>query len=77
MGQMGGSTLTRREYEVLVLSAEGEMNAGVASILGIKEHTVRGYVKSLRLKLGAKNMTHAVAIAFAAGILGSGGNPFG
>ena len=64
------SPLTRREYEILVLSADGDSKRQVGEVLGIAEDTVRSYTKTLFLKLDARNMAHAVAIGYQRGILG-------
>lgn len=61
--------LSRREYQVLQLVAEGLENAVIARILYLSVETVRTHVKSILRKLSAHDRTHAVAIAFRAGIL--------
>ncbi|HEY4049264.1 MAG TPA: LuxR C-terminal-related transcriptional regulator, partial [Acidobacteriaceae bacterium] len=55
--------LTAREIEVLRLIAAGNANKLVADRLSITEETVKGHVKSILLKLEAKDRTHAVTIA--------------
>ena len=52
--------LSRREMECLNLIADGKTYGEVASILGISEHTVRGYFRSLRLKLNCSTLAQVV-----------------
>jgi DNA-binding NarL/FixJ family response regulator len=61
--------LSRREYEVLQLLAEGLENSGIAKTLFLSVETVRTHVKSILRKLSARDRTHAVTIAFRSGIL--------
>jgi DNA-binding NarL/FixJ family response regulator len=61
--------LSRREYQVLQLVAEGLENAAIAKILFLSVETVRTHVKSILRKLSARDRTHAVTIAFRTGIL--------
>jgi DNA-binding NarL/FixJ family response regulator len=63
------SPLTERELEVLTLIADGNTNRGVAEALGIHEDTVKGHVKSILAKLGARDRTHAVTVALRRGII--------
>ncbi len=61
--------LSRREYQVLQLIAEGMENSTVAETLFLSVETVRTHVKSILRKLSAHDRTHAVTKAFRAGIL--------
>lgn len=61
--------LSRREFQVLQLVAEGLENAAIAKILFLSVETVRTHVKSILRKLSARDRTHAVTIAFRGGIL--------
>jgi DNA-binding NarL/FixJ family response regulator len=61
--------LTERELEVLTLVADGNTNRLAAQALGIQEDTVKGHVKSILTKLGARDRTHAVIVALRLGIL--------
>jgi len=61
--------LSRREYQVLQLLAEGLENAAIAKLLFLSVETVRTHVKSILRKLSAKDRTHAVTTAFRTGIL--------
>ncbi|WP_027941538.1 response regulator transcription factor [Amycolatopsis taiwanensis] len=68
-GRQPRMPLSRREYQVLQLVAEGLENAAIAKILYLSVETVRTHVKSILRKLSARDRTHAVTIAFRAGIL--------
>ncbi|GAA4538241.1 response regulator transcription factor [Amycolatopsis samaneae] len=61
--------LSRREYQVLQLVAEGLENSAIAKLLFLSVETVRTHVKSILRKLSARDRTHAVTIAFRSGIL--------
>ena len=61
--------LTPREVEVLGLVARGLGNKEVGDMLGTAAGTVKAHVQSILGKLGAKDRTHAVAIAIRRGII--------
>ena len=61
--------LSPRERETLARLSIGQSRAQVADSLGISENTLRAYIDSARHKLGAANVTHAVALATAKGII--------
>jgi len=61
--------LSPREVDALTLLAMGYSRAQVAASLSISEHTLRDYIESARLKLGASNTTHAVARAISRGLI--------
>jgi DNA-binding CsgD family transcriptional regulator len=61
--------LSPREREALGQLSLGRSRAEVADALHISENTLRAYIDSARHKLGALNVTHAVAIALAKGII--------
>ncbi|GAB3480738.1 LuxR C-terminal-related transcriptional regulator [Amycolatopsis cihanbeyliensis] len=61
--------LSRREYQVLQLVAEGLENSAIAKVLYLSVETVRTHVKSILRKLSARDRTHAVTTAFRRGIL--------
>jgi len=61
--------LSKRQTEVLQLIANGYSNKLIADKLGISYYTSRGYVHSLRERLGACDRAHAVAIGFRQGII--------
>ena len=63
------SALTPREISVLKLIAGGNANKEIAVMLNLTEESVKGYVKSILLKLGANDRTHAVTIGLKRGII--------
>jgi DNA-binding NarL/FixJ family response regulator len=62
------ATLTPREIDVLRLIAGGNANKEIAAQLSLTEETVKGHVKNILAKLGAKDRTHAVTIGIKRGI---------
>ncbi len=68
-GPGSASLLTPREQDVLRLLAEGLPNKGVASRLGVSEHTVKFHVNSIMGKLNAQSRTEAVTLATRLGLL--------
>ena len=68
-GPGSASLLTPREHDVLRLLAEGLPNKGVASRLGVSEHTVKFHVNSIMSKLNAQSRTEAVTLATRLGLL--------
>ena len=60
--------LTPREIDVLRLISEGNANKEIAAQLSLTEETVKGHVKNILAKLGAKDRTHAVTIGLKRGI---------
>ncbi len=65
--------LSPRETDALTYLAMGYSRGQVADLLNISEHTLRAYIESARLKLGALNTTHAVARATSEGLIVVGG----
>ena len=55
--------LTSRQRQILQLLANGESTTVAARELDLSEETVKSHMKSTLVRLGAKNRTHAVAIA--------------
>jgi DNA-binding NarL/FixJ family response regulator len=55
--------LTRRQRQILQLLADGESTTVAARELDLSEETVKTHTKNTLARLGAKNRTHAVAIA--------------
>ncbi|HET9162162.1 MAG TPA: response regulator transcription factor [Solirubrobacterales bacterium] len=55
--------LTRRQREILQLLADGGSTSAAARQLGLSEETVKTHTKNMLARLGARNRTHAVAIA--------------
>jgi DNA-binding NarL/FixJ family response regulator len=70
-GSLGGGIerLTPREREVLDLMAGGLDNRAIAADLGIQYTTVRGHVRSVIEKLGARSRLEAVARAYQKGLV--------
>ena len=64
-----GEPLTDRETEVLAGAAEGETAAQTGARLYLSSETVKSYRKRVIAKLGARNGTHAVALAMRSGLL--------
>lgn len=54
--------LTDRERQVLELAAEGFSDKEIGVKLGVSVYTVRGKLRVIYLKTGARNRTHAVAL---------------
>lgn len=63
------SGLTRREYEVLRLAAQGRTNPEIAEVTGLTRNTVKTYLQSALHKLGARNRVEAIGKASEAGLL--------
>lgn len=55
--------LTGRQRQILQLLANGESTTVAARELGLSEETVKTHIKTALARLGARNRTHAVAIA--------------
>jgi two-component system, NarL family, response regulator len=55
--------LTRRQREILQLLADGGSTVAAARALGLSEETIKTHTKNALGRLGARNRTHAVAIA--------------
>lgn len=61
--------LTQREEAILLALADGLSTDEIAVELHLSSHTIKLYVKLLLLKMGARNRTHAVALAYHKGLL--------
>lgn len=64
-----GLTLTARELHMLRMAARGQTAADIADGTGKTVHTVKHIQKIVRGKLGARNVTHAVALAIGQGLI--------
>jgi DNA-binding NarL/FixJ family response regulator len=74
---MGEEDLTAREIEVLKLVVGGRRNREIGTELYISEETVKVHLKHIMEKLGARDRTHAVALAERRGIIRIDGGPGG
>ena len=61
--------LTPAEVRVLRLIAHGNANKEIAAQLRLSEETIKGQVRNILSKLGAKDRTHAAMIGFKRGII--------
>ena len=61
--------LTPAEIRVLRLIARGNANKEIAAALSLSEETIKGQVRSILAKLGAKDRTHAAMIGLKRGII--------
>lgn len=61
--------LTAAEVRVVRLIAEGNANKEIAAQLSISEDTVKGQVRNILSKLGAKDRTQAAMVALRRGII--------
>ncbi|MCZ7415252.1 MULTISPECIES: response regulator [unclassified Streptomyces] len=64
-----GTTLTRRETEVLALVAEGLSNQAISARLHLTEGTVKSHLARVYAKLGVTSRTAAVATATDLGLI--------
>jgi DNA-binding NarL/FixJ family response regulator len=55
--------LTRRQRQILQMLSDGGTTTAAARELGLSEETVKTHTKHALARLGARNRTHAVAIA--------------
>ncbi|SDT77784.1 response regulator [Actinoplanes derwentensis] len=61
--------LTPREHEVLVQLAGGATNAEIAAALRLGETTVKTHVSRVLMKIGARDRTQAVVLAYELGVV--------
>jgi LuxR family quorum sensing-dependent transcriptional regulator len=71
--KMSTEKLTRREIEVMTLTAKGKTRGEISQLLSLSEKTVKDYIVRACKKLRAVNKTHAVALALTSGLI----SPFG
>ena len=64
-----GEPLNEREAEILAGAADGETAVQTGQRLYLSPETVKSYRKRIIAKLGARNGTHAVALALRSGML--------
>ncbi len=63
------ASLSARERQVLNLIAAGKSNRGIASQLGISDHTVARHVSNIFTKIGVNSRAAATAFAFEHGLV--------
>jgi Response regulator containing a CheY-like receiver domain and an HTH DNA-binding domain len=64
-----GDPLNDNEVELLLRAAQGESAKATAEAMNYADDTIKTMRKYAIAKLGAKNITHAVGIALARGII--------
>jgi DNA-binding NarL/FixJ family response regulator len=69
------ATLTPRELEVLVKLSQGLSNAGIAEALFISEATAKTHVSRILTKLGLRDRSQAVVVAYESGLVGPSRGP--
>ena len=55
--------LTKRQIQIITLTAQGKTYGDISVMLLISEETVKSHIRKVRRKLNATNKTHATALA--------------
>ena len=55
--------LTKRQIQIMTLTAQGKTYGDISLMLLISEETVKSHIRKVRCKLNATNKTHATALA--------------
>jgi len=63
------ASLTNRELEVLRLIAQGRSNGEIAGLLFVSDETVKTHASRIFMKLGVRDRTQAVILAYEHGIV--------
>jgi DNA-binding NarL/FixJ family response regulator len=66
---LGDVQLSPMEVRVLRMVADGNSNKEIATALNVSEEAVKGQVRNLLAKLGAKDRTHAAVLGIKRGII--------
>lgn len=64
-----GQPLGRMELAAILLAGEGMSVKEAARVRGVSAHTMQHQRRAAIAKLGAKNIAHAFAIAYRAGLV--------
>ena len=64
--------LSRREEQCLIWAARGKTHQEIGDILGLGATSVRTHLDTARHKLRCINLTHAVGVAVATGVIPAG-----
>lgn len=65
----GGRPLTATEIQMLAVLAEGHTHERIAHEVGVTRYTVSTVLSDVYRRIGARNATHAVAIAIRTGLI--------
>lgn len=68
--KLGIENMSPRELQVMQSAARGESAKETGQAIGLAIDTVKDHRNSARARLGARNVTHAVAMLVAAGLVG-------